>query len=164
MAAQGDAQCFGLFACFPCNGAESTDDPGLDEKTILSKFKKELYAGIRVQKFSKDLPPAIITMKCDADAKNLLFDDAPGDPECQPTSMKNLKIRRATDPDPDVKHFAGSKVLRDNLDPSQAMKAFILDKAQPKSNINLTVDDETQCDRIVQGFKLLFKEAMASAQ
>ena len=107
---------------------------------------------------------AIITMKCDADAKNLLFDDAPGDPECQPTSMKNLKIRRATDPDPDVKHFAGSKVLRDNLDPSQAMKAFILDKAQPKSNINLAVDDETQCDRIVQGFKLLFKEAMASAQ
>ena len=104
---------------------------------------------------------AIITMKCDADAKNLLFDDAPGDPECQPTSMKNLKIRRATDPDPDVKHFAGSKVLRDNLDPSQAMKAFILDKAQPKSNINLAVDDETQCDRIVQGFERLFKEAMA---
>lgn len=100
-------------------------------------------------------------MKCDQDVKRLIFEDADKDPECVPRQLKTLMIRRATDPDPDVKHFAGSKILRDNLDPSQAMKAFILDVSGEKVNINLTVDDEAQCDRIVQGFKLLFKEAQS---
>jgi hypothetical protein len=103
-------------------------------------------------------------MKCDPEGKTLMFDDAAADPECIPRPIKQLKIRRATDPDPDVKHFAGSKVLRDNLDPSQAMKAFILDSAPDKVNINMTVDDEAQCDRIVQGFKLFFKEGAGAGQ
>ncbi len=100
-------------------------------------------------------------MKCDADVKRLIFEDADKDPECVHRQLKTLTIRRATDPDPDVKHFAGSKILRDNLDPSQAMKAFILDVSGENVNINMTVDDEAQCDRIVQGFKLLFKEAQS---
>ena len=36
-------------------------------------------------------------------------------------------MRRATDPDPYSKHMAGSRVLRDNLSPTDALKAAVID-------------------------------------
>ena len=71
-------------------------------------------------------------------------------------------MRRATDPDPEVKHFAGSKILRDNLDPSMALRAFIIE-APEKVTINLKVEDEIDAERIIAGFKVLIKDAKSAA-
>ena len=72
--------------------------------------------------------------------------------------LTNLAIRRATDPDPEVKHFAGSKILRDNLDPSMALCAFILE-APNKTTINMQMEDEAEADKLINGLKLIFIEA-----
>ena len=72
--------------------------------------------------------------------------------------LVNLAIRRATDPDPEVKHFAGSKILRDNLDPRMASRAFILE-APNKTTINMKIEDEAEADKLINGLKLIFKEA-----
>ena len=66
-------------------------------------------------------------------------------------------MRRATDPDPEQKHFAGSKVLRDNLDPREAMKAFIV-VANGTTTINLLAETESEAEVIVTGFHLLIKQ------
>jgi len=156
--------CFGLFACFPWH---STEEDVLveeeDDAGILARFKERLQQGIRVTKFSKRAPPVTIVMKCDEGHETLSFDEAGDDPECADVGIANLGIRRATDPDPEVKHFAGSKVLRDNLDPSQAMKAFILE-APEGVTINLKAEEEADADRIIYGFKLLTKEAKTAGQ
>lgn len=60
-----------------------------------------------------------------------------------------------------MKHFAGTKVLRDNIDPRDAMKAFILEvkgKGQ-KVNINCQAESEAEADKLITGFRLLFAEA-----
>ena len=68
-----------------------------------------------------------------------------------------LTVRRATDPDPEQKHFAGSKVLRDNLDPREAMKAFII-VAKGTTTINLLGESEAEAEVLVTGFMLLIKK------
>ena len=71
--------------------------------------------------------------------------------------VAELTVRRATDPDPEQKHFAGSKVLRDNLDPREAMKAFII-VAKGTTTINLLGESEAEAEVLVTGFMLLIKK------
>jgi hypothetical protein len=71
--------------------------------------------------------------------------------------VENLTVRRATDPDPEQKHFAGSKVLRDNLDPREAMKAFII-AGDGSITINLLAETEAEAEVMVTGFHLLIKQ------
>ena len=66
-------------------------------------------------------------------------------------------MRRAPDPDPEQKHFAGSKVLRDKLDPREAMKAFII-VAKGTTTINLLAESEAEAEVLVTGFMLLIKK------
>ena len=56
----------------------------------------------------------------------------------------------------DAKHFAGSKVLRDSLDPSAAREAFIIEGPN-KVTINCQVGSEQEADRIINGFRLICK-------
>ena len=81
-----------------------------------------------------------------------------GDPECADEKIAVMGIRQATDPDPHMAHFAGSQVLRDNLDPRQAMKAFILEGPNKKM-INLVAKSDAEAQLIISGFKLMFAEA-----
>lgn len=155
-----------LCACW--NGDSASADYEQDAAELLSKFKAKLRNGMPVKKISKDRPVTEIIVTIDESLKFLNFTgvkkDVSFDPECKPRDISKLGIRRATDPDPEVKHFAGSKVLRDNLDPREAMKAFIIE-ADPDSPsqqtvlVNLLCNAESDTEFLVNGFKLMFKEA-----
>eukprot|EP00618_Florenciella_parvula_P033208 CAMPEP_0119489168 /NCGR_PEP_ID=MMETSP1344-20130328/14702_1 /TAXON_ID=236787 /ORGANISM="Florenciella parvula, Strain CCMP2471" /LENGTH=169 /DNA_ID=CAMNT_0007524181 /DNA_START=179 /DNA_END=688 /DNA_ORIENTATION=- len=132
----------------------------------LARFKTQLKSGVSVVKFSASLPPSKITivMRSTGRTEELVFEGAdPADQECSTRPLTNFKIRRATDPDPDVKHFAGTKVLRDNIDPRDAMKAFIFEvkdtTAGVKLNINVQAESENDAEKMIIGFRLLFAEA-----
>ena len=70
-------------------------------------------------------------------------------------------MRRATDPDPYSKHMAGSRVLRDNLHPTDALKAGVLDLPK-KASVSISVDSDMEMSDLVEGMRLLVAEAKAS--
>mmetsp|Transcript_70909 Transcript_70909/g.198824 ORF Transcript_70909/g.198824 Transcript_70909/m.198824 type:complete len:167 (-) Transcript_70909:1269-1769(-) len=155
-----------LLACFNCNGQGDDGVSIVDDKAVMSHMKERLVKGIAVTKYSRSSSPKIITLKSDEDCTELFFEHKGArfeDGECDTFKLALCGIRRATDPDPDVKHFAGSKVLRDNLDPNRALEAFILEGPN-KVTINCKVDSELEADRIINGFKLLFKAAKSQSQ
>jgi hypothetical protein len=116
--------------------------------------------GVNVKKISKDRPQYECKMSLSPQGDQISFEggDSKTDPECQnPQLVENLTVRRATDPDPEQKHFAGSKVLRDNLDPREAMKAFII-VGDGNITINLLAETEAEAEVMVTGFHLLIKQ------
>jgi hypothetical protein len=125
---------------------------------LTERFNEKLTKGIPVKKISKDRPQYECKIQLNED-KQIAFvgDEANIDPDCVPQKIENLSVRRATDPDPEQKHFAGSKVLRDNLDPREAMKAFIV-VANGTTTINLLAETESEAEVIVTGFHLLIKQ------
>lgn len=153
--------CFGTCTGTVDNGADPNDDIA-----VMNHMRERLIKGIPVTKFSRSAQPKNVILKCDEDCITLYFIEEGGkkftDGECDTYNLSECGIRRATDPDPQVKHFAGSKVLRDNLDPNKALEAFILE-APNKITINCKVDNELEADRIIVGLKTCFRKARASS-
>ena len=83
--------------------------------------------------------------------------------------VKNCMVRRATDPDPENSFYAGSKVLRDNLRPQEAMKAFVVTstvtstKESSKVEFSMMALSEYECAEIVQGLALMIAEKRSSS-
>lgn len=162
-AAEGDF-CNSFMSCFGniCEGSGADGDIN-DERQIFEATKNKLQEGVSCTKFSRSIPPRVVAIKISEDCQNLHFENADAsDSECRTYSLATLGVRRATDPDPEVKHFAGSKILRDNLDPSMALRAFIIE-APDKVTVNLKVEDEIDAERIIAGFKLLIKDAKSTS-
>jgi len=148
-----------LCACFGEGGQIDNDTPS--DSKLLQRFKAKLKQGLQCTKISKDRPQTEIKIVLH-EPGTLKFSgvdkDVSGDPECADEQISVMGIRQATDPDPHMAHFAGSQVLRDNLDPRQAMKAFILEGPNKKM-INLVAKSDAEAQLMITGFKLLFAEA-----
>lgn len=112
-------------------------------------------------------PNKEIKMGVGDDGASLTLDNSPSrDNQTEMVSVKipirSCSIRRATEPDPDYPQFAGSKILRDNLRPQDAMKAFVITcktisngGESSRSNFNLAASTEYECADLVQGLILM---------
>ena len=74
-------------------------------------------------------------------------------------------VRRATDPDPENSFYAGSKILRDNLRPQEAMKAFVVTSTNESSKVEFSMMalSEYECAEIVQGLALMIAEKRSNS-
>lgn len=141
----------------PQYGQEGSQAMQLNEHAILNRMKKRLRHGIAVTKYSRAIKPRTVSIKAaDEDCSVICFEHAdPNDHECDPIKTSTLKVRRATDPDPEYEHYAGSRVLRDNLDPNHALQAFIFE-GPDNLTINFRASSQSEAERLITGFTLLF--------
>lgn len=134
-----------------------------DDEATMSDMKEHLLKGILIKKYSVSSMPMTLTLKSDEDCTKIFFENQGvefRDGDCDTYKLSDCGIRRATDPDPDAKHFAGSKVLRDSLDPDTALEAFIIEGPN-KVAINCKAASALEAGRIINGFRLIFKAANA---
>lgn len=159
------AACSNIFSCLDDDGDRDKLNIAPSQKEKYAKFRARMNTGVSVEKLSEGRDKYEVLMKIEDD-KTLVF-HFPGsiegsglpedtDPECRPQDIGRISIRRATDPDPQVKEFAGSKILRANLDPRDALKAFILEGVNEdgtQTHINILCKDENDAEELIQGFK-----------
>ena len=97
----------------------------------------------------------MLRMKNNDGGEAAMFFEQHGEPytdvDC-PASVRFAVIgmRRATDPDPYSKHMAGSRVLRDNLSPTDALKAAVIDLPK-KASVSFAVDSDMEMSDLVEG-------------
>lgn len=103
------------------------------------------------------------------DGASLTLDDNETEMVSVKIPIQSCSIRRATEPDPDFPQFAGSKILRDNLRPQDAMKAFVItcktisnSGESSRSNFNLAASTEYECAELVQGLILMVVDKQIS--
>lgn len=160
------AACSNLFSCLDDDGERDKINTGASVKEKYMKFRARMNTGVSVEKLSDGRDKYEVLMKIDDDKKTLVFrfpdssEDSglpeDTDPECRPQDIGRISVRRATDPDPQVKEFAGSKILRASLDPQDALKAFILEGVNEdgtQTHINIICKDENDAEELIQGFK-----------
>jgi len=143
------------------------------KKEKITQFMNDMHAGVIVNKLFADREKYEILMKIESKGdEELVFEfpngacmeGLPGDsdPEIVRQNIsKGASIRRATDPDPlSNGEFAGSKVLRSNLEPRDALRAFILEFVSEDgghTQINILCDSEDRAEDLIIGFKTMIK-------
>ena len=144
----------------------------------MKNFKTRLLGkGYTVVMYSESDNPKEIKISLpdegDPEVSLLMFSSAEQPPpnieQLYNIEVKNCMVRRATDPDPENSFYAGSKVLRDNLRPQEAMKAFVVTstvtstKESSKVEFSMMALSEYECAEIVQGLALMIAEKRSSS-
>jgi hypothetical protein len=140
----------------------------------LKNFKTRLLGkGYTVVMYSENDNPKEIKISLpnegDPEISLLLFrsteQPSPTSEQLYNIEVKNCMVRRATDPDPENSFYAGSKILRDNLRPQEAMKAFVVTSTNESSKVEFSMMalSEYECAEIVQGLALMIAEKRSNS-
>uniref|UniRef100_A0A7S2GP89 Uncharacterized protein n=1 Tax=Octactis speculum TaxID=3111310 RepID=A0A7S2GP89_9STRA len=169
--------CSILRSCFDAGPAleDSSKDDKRRRMELFALFEETMRVGVDVDKLSSDREKYKVRMAIINEELTFQYPPngdgggLPGDsdPECVTQKIARISIRRATDPDPHSNEFAGSEVLRSNLDPRDALRAFILEAATDDGNdtiINILCDTEEQAEELITGFRTLIKKRQIQLQ
>lgn len=140
----------------------------LTKKDQLAKFEAQMRSGMIVQKLSSDRPMCRVSMRI-ANGKLSFHGEDEEDTTCREDAdlitqnICDLSVRRATDPDPLMKDYAGSQILRDNLEPRDALRAFIIEGTNGSSPVyvNILCLNDKEAGFLISGLRNMvntFKE------